>query len=298
MKFLDLFLQLSTFCNHKCVFCNNRNMTDKKMVVPWEIKGIEDMLEVSRYVDITGYGEVTIHPQFSTIMAYFNERKVPVRIVSNGEALNNETIEILNRSNLHEFVISINSLVPETHHRLTGGNLHKILENVQKLKHHPKLSFSFVLNAWNMHEIKGWIEFGKHYGRHIACLGLTPIIKHIYPNDLEIPVTEQNLKWFQECRDYARQLGVSCFIYDLKHKSREQDEQELSKAIRNCQWVYDKFFISAEGIVTPCCWSKVELGNVFKEDFNSIWQGEKYNDLRDKIKKGDLAHCRSCRKDG
>jgi SAM-dependent methyltransferase len=63
MKKIDLFLDISHQCNYNCLFCRS-NLLPRETLRLEQVNHINELLLWANSVDITGYGEVTIHPQF------------------------------------------------------------------------------------------------------------------------------------------------------------------------------------------------------------------------------------------
>ena len=58
--------------------------------------------------------------------------------------------------------------------------------------------------------------------------------------------------------------------------------------LNNCHWPFNSAFLSVEGIVSPCCVrmdpNVHALGKILElDDFNKLWNGEKYIELRKKV---------------
>ena len=58
-------------------------------------------------------------------------------------------------------------------------------------------------------------------------------------------------------------------------------------------------YITAKGKVLPCCFLTDEdhvLGNIHEADFQTIWNGEKYQEFRRQLRegRGELTGCRTC----
>lgn len=301
---IDLFLSLSTVCNYRCVFCSNPTVDprDKVLLKLESIQGFDALIrERARLVDITGWGEVTLHPEFEAILDYVTRNGASVRMVTNGSNLTEKTVDALGRARIGEVVISVNSLDPDTYQRLHQRPLEPVLKGIERLSRvldHPrKMSFSFVTTAWNLGELRHFIDFGKRHSTHVACLGLTPTLRDFYPPGLQVEPTPANLALIEDAKAYARAQGVSFWItpHDVRESDGVQARAEgLSERIRKCRWVHTKFFISHDGDVVPCCWSKRVMGNMKRQTFEEIWGGSEYQDLRSRILAGDLTYCRNC----
>jgi len=264
------------------------------------IKGIDDLLDRAKFIDITGTGEMTLHPDFFNTLDYLTEKKVPIRMITNGTLLNERVRDAIVKSSISELVISVNSLDKEIYKKVMGvDRIEEILENIDALVkvYDRTLFFSFVMNAYNFDEVPSFIDLGKKYNKNIYCLGLTPTLE--YTPDLIIPPTQENKDKITKWREYASSLGVTFWIFnfDTQVGVKERDDN-LSEKIKNCEWVHTKMLIDIDGDVKPCCWNKLIMGNVFKQSFNEIWHGSTYKNLREMVKKGMTQYCMNCRKDG
>ncbi|NMB92560.1 MAG: hypothetical protein GYA31_03000, partial [Parcubacteria group bacterium] len=51
-----------------------------------------------------------------------------------------------------------------------------------------------------------------------------------------------------------------------------------------CGWPFFGIFITVDGFITPCCIRMnpevFNFGNIYQDDFNTIWNGEKYKKFR------------------
>jgi MoaA/NifB/PqqE/SkfB family radical SAM enzyme len=302
-KKVDVFLNISTVCNYDCIFCNRD--VEKKIIRLNDMK-LDDLVSHARTVDITGYGEITCHPDFLEIIEIFSKKKIPIRFVTNGARLSKEYVDILINSEIYEIVISLNSLNSKTYSKLCGtsARLEKTLSNIEYLLScNPSfpIRLSFVITSYNMNEIPDFIKYAKGKVASITCMGLTPTLQKHYPVDLIIENNVMNRKYLDSMRELATAEGVSAFILDLENQSTLDspiDPVRLKKMIKTCDWVYSKFFVEPDGQVGPCCWSSVRLGSVKMNNFDEIWYGKQYDLLRNAIKEGNTTYCKNCRRLG
>ena len=65
---------------------------------------------------------------------------------------------------------------------------------------------------------------------------------------------------------------------------------------RPCLKPFENLEIHKDGNVYPCCPDflkyKTSAGNIEKEDFEKIWNGEIYTDLRQRVLNGDYSMCK------
>lgn len=303
---VDLFLTLSTLCNYNCVFCNRG--VKGELIRLDEFSKFDELVYYAKMVDITGYGEITIHPDFCQIMEKFNSKNIPIRFVTNASKIDKEKATIIANSNMSELVISLNSLNSETYEKFHGNNasLEKTQKNIDYLLSlRPKfpVRLSFIMTSWNFEEIPNFIEYVKNYKGKIAsmnCAGLISSLIFRYPPDLMVKNTAENREYLESMRMYAKECGVDASIAYLENQTTSEAKivpERLEKIIKRCDWVYNKIFIEADGSVKPCCWSRVNLGNVKESTLEEIWNGEKYTDLRRAISNGETTYCSECRRE-
>jgi len=297
---IEIYLELNTYCNYRCIFCQNDEMSNKRMITLNEIKGLDSMMKLAKKVDITGFGEITLHKDFEHILKYFAEKNAPVRFVSNGYNLTEKVVDIIAESSVTEIVISVNSLDKIIYKKLMGiDGLERVLKNIDNLTKSFKgrLEFSFVINQYNFHEVKSFIDFGSKYNKHVSLLGLTPTTQ--YPEFLELEYSSEVISKLEEYRAYAKEKKISFWMFNIENqKYSAVRNNNLIEIIKSCDWVYKKFFLNSKGDATPCCWSSRILGNIYNESFEQIWFGEKYNELRSLISQGDTKYCFNCRRAG
>ena len=297
---LNIYLELNTYCNYKCIFCESAQIKEKHMISLSDIKGLDDMMKKAKMVDITGVGEITLHKEFTSILNFFTKNNVPVRFVSNGYNLTPPISDIILNSTVSELVISVNSVDREIYKKLMGiDGLDRVMKNIEYLAPRFKgnLEFSFVINKYNFGEIKNFVDLGDKYKRHVAFLGLTP--KGNYPADLELEYSDETFRKVEECRAYAMEKGVSNWMFNVENQRGSAERTtNLKEVIKACDWIYNRFFVSTNGDVSPCCWSSRIMGNIYKQTFNEIWFGEVYTELRTLVSRGDPKYCYNCRRAG
>lgn len=298
---MNLFLEFTNTCNAKCIFCENPSLKNKEILSIEYLKNLKSIIDKAKFIDITGYGEVTTHPDFTKILKVL---KKPLKMVTNGFNLSKYYNEILN-SSISNLIISLNSLDLETHKKLMGINqnkLHGIIQSLRDLKKDRfkgDIELSFVINKLNFDEIKNFIDLGKELNSHIACLGLSPTLQNIYPEEIILENNEVNRNKILEYKEYAKEKGVSLYMFNLDNQSGEiKRDINLPESIKKCYWYKNYIFIGISGNVNICCWNKVPIGNIRCNSIEEIYDGLIFKDLEKSIKNGSLKYCSKCRKDG
>jgi radical SAM protein with 4Fe4S-binding SPASM domain len=75
----------------------------------------------------------------------------------------------------------------------------------------------------------------------------------------------------------------------------ESKAQLLDRNPAFCMAPWMHFHVPADGHVTPCCESRLRLGNINRQTFNEIWSGSAMSAVRAQMLRGDrVESCRKC----
>jgi MoaA/NifB/PqqE/SkfB family radical SAM enzyme len=200
----EVFIDFHNRCNFKCIFCSNSLATKRGMRLE-DFEGVfNELTQNASMIDISGWGEVSIHPDFLQIIEKVRSKGKRLRMVTNGLALTEETIEMLSDIPF-EINFSINSVVPETFsvlHKVPKSAFKKVEKNLKSLisksrekGNSSKIICSFVMNTKNFGELQQIIDWAKEVGvNSITLFDLTPTLDSFYPEGLKIPDTKGNRK--------------------------------------------------------------------------------------------------------
>ena len=161
-------------CNAQCEFC-----------AAWLIKGpapmdglMTSLIPVIRHcyqLDLVGWGEPLIHPQFSLILDLLRRKadsRARIALTTNGVRLE-EWIERLLDANVMDYAISIHAAKQETHQDLMGfgpEDFDRVSRAVRKLAarkaEFPRLTIELVLvvTRQNIAEVPAFIDMSEELG--------------------------------------------------------------------------------------------------------------------------------------
>ena len=299
MKYL--FLELSNICNLKCIFCDNRLNPKKEFITLDDFKDIDrliDMVPDDGYIDLTGRSEFLMHPKLDKILDRVKHKRL--RLVTNGTLLGPAMRNKLSKLKWAEFIISLNSLNPETYEKLNGvgfklettmGNFIKFREKV------PCTSLSFVINNHNFTELDNIVDFSLTHDVPVSMLGLTPVLNDLYTEDLLILPTEENKIIVKTLQTKINIEGTKASLFNFNSQEKEDRGTYFDDHVveNGCHWLDDFFFINMDAAVKPCCWNDTIMGNIKEQTYEEIINGEKYRELRKNIYEGVIGSCGSCR---
>lgn len=228
-----------------------------------------------------GYGEPMLHKDIFRMISYAKDKKVEcVKISTNGHFLTKNRIRHILSSGLDYLIISLDGASKETYLKYRKrGNFERVVKNIKFIveekkrlnKSKPIIELQFIIMRHNEHEIPKIKELSKKWGVNrlvLKTVGIFPGDEHLLPVN----------------KKYSRY------------------SQNLNKNNQICSWPWNFTVINSDGSVNICCYLRTDMGkeyvmgNIFKESFTSIWNGEKYSDFRLQMlkDKSSLHICNTC----
>jgi pyruvate-formate lyase-activating enzyme len=161
-------------CNARCEFCSAWLVQGDPMPIDL-FDRLDVMLSYLAQIDMVGWGEPLIHPEFGQVLDKLKsrgDRRARISLTTNGLHLG-KWVDHLIKANVRDFAISIHAARPETHEDLMGlpaGSFEKVLEGVRKLvaARRPgpgiNVAFVFIVTRQNLAEIPEFIELAETIG--------------------------------------------------------------------------------------------------------------------------------------
>lgn len=306
-----IYLEVTNRCNARCFMCG-RNFGDFPYGdMEWNIflKCIP-ILKTIVVVNISGWGEPFVNRNFTDYLDLVRRYSVPqVGFQTNGMFLDDATAKRIVLSGIYNMTISIDSLHPETFAEIRRGvQLEKVakgIANINKWKsalHRdtPKLGLEFVAMRKNISELPAIIEWA--YAMNFEKVMAVFLIVH-HPS-----VRDESLFYDQELADEvfarARETALALqrgsdhwFDLMLPHSFSPAGgtSSQLPEIEHTCLEPWTTLYIRWDGTVLPCCFCNEIMGDLKNESLRSIWNNEKYRQLRRTVNTPDKPDfCRLC----
>ena len=211
--------------------------------------------------------------------------------------LTDEQVEGLATSGLDKLIVSVDGATQEVYAQYrVGGSIEKVFDNMKKLvaaknRHNSDLRivWNFLVMKQNEHEI----EMAKNIAEDMGVEITFSIMRTNLKDDILGKVEDNILKdeqWIPENPEFNP--------YDVKKKTRKNP-------ITFCKRPWMETFINWNGDVFPCgcvvTEEKYSMGNVFEQEFEDIWNGERYVSARKELldQPNELETiCHICKKNG
>ena len=146
----------------------------------------------------------------------------------------------------------------------------------------------------NEHQVEDAKKMAKDFGVNINIHSARTNLKQDYLNPVDQLINDYG-KWLPENPEYN--------AYNMDTKTYKNSFRENSKDF--CRKPWTETFVNWNGDVFPCCCVHTEekdrMGNIFKQSFKEIWNGEKYIAARKEMldQPNELKTiCHTCKKNG
>tara|TARA_Y100000590_G_scaffold468304_1_gene650598 strand:+ start:11066 stop:12223 length:1158 start_codon:yes stop_codon:yes gene_type:complete len=291
---------LTTFCNLKCVWCHreekhvkdagylSKNMNfDLLMNLLPQLKGFE-------VLTWGGLGEPMLYKHFYEVTKEARKYFKIVKTTCNGTTLNERNIFKLRDSGLNFLEVSIDGFDNEANMKLRGAHEDKIIKSLEFLSANTDipLQINTVVSQENYDSLLGAIEKLKNVKNiimmHTIPLFMTKHMQELGIEALDIAKYKRLLsKWDEDIKKNNLKWELSPNI-----KQVEYDPVSFMKQKHNiCFSPYEDPTINIDGEIVPC--SRLQhlgIGNVFKEGFDEVWNGEKMKKFRGEQLEGNYGN--------
>jgi len=247
---------------------------------------IDELYKDLMYLIFYFQGEPYINPKFLDMVKYAHEKGIYTITSTNGHFLNDENARKTIESGLDRIIISVDGTTQEVYEQYRKeGKLENVLagaKNLIKWKEklgakNPHTIFQFLVVKPNEHQIPEIYKMAKDIGIDEVKLKTAQVYDYENGNPL-IPTNDK----------YAR--------YRENAEGKFEVKNEL---LNHCWKLWNSCVITWDGLVVPCCFDKDadhRLGDLKKQSFKELWQGEAYQNFRKHILLGrdQIEICTNC----
>ena len=290
-------------CNFKCQHCQVTYWSKERIHLDKNsFSRILDQFPYLEKVKLQGMGEPLLNKQLISMLKLGEKHGLSMNFISNGSLCNQKIAEQLAQLNNTSITFSIDGATAETFESIRiGGKFEEIRKNIQNLnrirsgKKQPMLSVYAVVTNKNIYEVSQIVKLASDLG--VDCITLQPFLSDWgkkemkeYNNSIKANLNSKQLtSTLAEAKEIARENQIDFDINRGDFYSKQ----------KKCPWAWKSTYISSDGDVVPCCIladsDTVKMGNVFEEDFAKIWNSEKYQDFRERIRTHNLPnYCENC----
>jgi radical SAM protein with 4Fe4S-binding SPASM domain len=305
-------------CNLKCTFCTDRNERFCKyedLTLRRFLRFKAPLIRASR-VQLYGWGEPFVNPEYGRIFDYVikNFPGIRIHISSNGTLLTDRWIKKLLRYDKCLINISLNAATPETYAKVMGrslferviGNLRNMMIAKEKVaSKNFVVMVSFVAVKSNVGDLPDLVLLCDALGiKHIKLVDLNILTEHHRKIFLGRDASRARSKFLAARKlALARGIYLDSFIFhpvayfrqdrgkycanDLPSDLQPIWHQNYNKLFYpqegECYEPWLSFLIRQNGDVFTCCRGREIMGNLLRQTYKEIWNGDKYRFYRRSI---------------
>jgi len=316
-----LHIETTTRCNAACITCVKAYVSyEAEDLRPEVFERIErDLLPAMHYVNLTGLGEPLLGRGFDRFFDEAVRQGTRVQLVTNATALSMARLERFARRPT-DLAASIDGATRDTFESIRRGSrfdgvietlrLYKKMRDVY-LEAGSKLWINFVALRRNIEELPALVDLAAELGAELIVVidfatGAAPpdvAAEHLsrYP--------ELANRMFDEAAECARRHGIVLQLPPKYPPAAAPGEAASADRIRamnrllperhrfpqRCPDPWMAAYITAGGLVYPCCGSRRAMGDLNRQAFAEIWNGPRYRRFRRRIRSFlPPLECRRC----
>jgi radical SAM protein with 4Fe4S-binding SPASM domain len=262
---------------------------------PEEFARILEAFPTAKKVELQGIGEVFLNDRVFEVIAEAVQRGVAVHTFSNGSLITPQLATRIVESGLQLINFSLDGADEATFRRLRkGGTLARFKRSVRNLlaakrslgAEFPTVNLMCVLQQDNLPQVPRMLAIAEELGVENAILtkinagtrdGLDPKL----------------------LTDADREALLGMAEYDGKVNPVWAVTPWTTEERMGCYWPRSMAYVTVEGNVTPCCnyydEREMNLGNVFEQSGEEVWNSDAYRAFRRKLWNGQLpSKCETC----
>ncbi len=283
-------------CNLRCKHCYqsaSKPLPDELNLE--EKRGIIDQLAENDVVALAfSGGEPLMAPDFFEIASYASHKNMYVTLATNGTLLTEKIVDKLVKCGVKYIEISLDAATPEIHDNFRGinGAWKRTVEGIKKAVGNEELfvCIASTITQYNFKELNILIDLAEELGTkrflafnfiptgnatNIKDLDLTPIMREelletlyqrLKKGGLEVMTTAP--QFARTCMSKSRDVIAAAHFgtYECPDKTRM-----LADFIGGCGAGRLYCAIQPNGLVTPCVYMPIEIGDLREERFIDIW---------------------------
>ena len=293
----------TNFCNLKCPLCPTGVGDTSVAYGLFKLDQYKKVIDVfgkwAQTIHLWAWGESLLNKSFIEMIRYASQDPHKIRSIStlNLNAITDEQIDGLLTSNLDTVHVSIDGTTQEVYEKYrVGGNLEKVFDNLKKLiarkkfyKSNTKIHWDFIVMKQNAHQVEKAKKMASDFGIAINIDCARTNLKEDYLNSVDKMIDKYG-EWISK---------------DSPYNSYDHDTKTLKESVNFCKKPWREVMINWNGDVFPCncihTEEKDRFGNIFEQDFEEIWNGEKYVAARKELlgQSNNLETiCRTCKNNG
>ena len=295
---LALFIELTQNCNLHCPMCRSAGNYRSGLDLSWDLyeRVADELFPYAHIVDLRGWGESTMLPDFGRAVARAVEHRVQVRLVTNGQ---------INRSAVWDFMMRAHAIVavscdaadPALFATLrAGGTVERLRASVRELvagrdrygAPRDNVHFNTVASLENLDDLPHIVELAAEL--EVGRVVIHPIVTHLAdPVHLRHDLRQAETA-YERTAERGRSLGIVVQV-----GSAPDTALAIPELVRRppCMHPWSYAYISHNGGVGFCDHligtQRYTLGTLMEDTFDEVWNGPDWVAVREQHLTGRIS---------
>ena len=281
-------------CQNECPHCYVERSREMPSLSCDQWKSVLERLWVAGipHICFTG-GEATLCEYLAELVETAEDLGQITGLLTNGRRLSDrDYARSLAGAGLDHLQITIESHLEDIHNRMVGAaGFRETLTGLQNMIAEDLYTVTnTTLTRLNAPEIEQTVEF--LHGVGVKAFACNSLIMSGGAKDSDVGLTVEELtRILPLVSGKVRQLGMR-FIWYTPTPYCRMNPVELGLGFKRCTAAEYNICIEPNGDVLPCQSCYRVAGNILTDDWQRIWKGEVFRDIRERLSVPD--ECRSC----
>lgn len=287
-------IEPSSKCNLHCVMCTRETLEQKPLnenMAFEDFKTIVDQFEDPDDVVLCGIGEPLLNKHIVDMVQYISDKGWDANVINNATLMTEKRSNELIDAGLKRATFSIHGGTAETHHLIRQGpknvdSLERVYGNIKKfveIRNEKKADTYVIANYLAARQTVS--EFGKTLEK-AKEIGIDEVVAlrliNVHGTLADLEVSDEQAREMVNYKKLAKKLDIKFSFWQGEGGCRE---------------LWECIFVMSNGDVGPCdgwVYDMPPMGNLFKEHVSELWNGQKYQDLRQTFLNRELEWCDNC----
>lgn len=292
--------EMTSACNIHCKMCGREatNFNATMFNKDW-LNLIEPIADKLGELTLLGWGEPTLHPQFSEFLKWAYIHDLQKFFCTNGTRLHDLKDAIFDY-HTELLTVSIDGADAKTNNGIRrGADFNTITGNIRELVNekerrgvtYPHLSIVMTMMASNFRQMPEYVRLAHDLGiQEVKGVYLTVFAANMMDESM-CDRQDEIREVFAEAEAIGEELGVLVKLPYIQGEDVAGD-----KAHKDCYAAWRDFFLGSDGYVRSCMSTSHKLFHVSKyKTFDEMWNSAEYQELRKNVNnKGMNSSCRNC----
>ncbi len=297
-RLASLQFELTSRCNERCIHCYIPN---GKKNTGFDLSFDKFKYIIDQYVDMGGLhvtlsgGEALMNKNIEKMLRYCREKDLQISLLTNLISLTDRMIPVLKEVNLSLIQVSLYSMDPDIHDKITTvkGSWQKTKTAIEKLH---DADIPVQISCPVMKANKDGYKLVMKYAQSMKMKSTTD-----YVMMAQADMNTQNLSnriSIEETEKVIRDI----IEYDLDYKNQTLNQEPYTESPKNeimkrplCGAGINDLCVTVNGDVYPCAgWQAFVVGNVFKTLLKDIWENSEQLKMIRRVTWKDFPKCLDC----